>query len=263
MILEPEGTVVGRPYRRKPVLTRSARFRGAIAEVGPATAGFTLSEVIVVVFVIALLATITARQVLFSVEQADLAQTYVELRGIQAAMWHESNDGENFARAEQRWGDRFRSSFHGSYVVLVNHAGGGHFGEGVDARVGAAAVGESGNSRPGFIVVCPRRFEGLAEYVYIEDEGPPQLVTGPNNDPGYLRYLGWKREGSDTAYASGTTETASSFWTGSYSPRARRSAEANAAARGSGGPGRAIGVAPASERGTGNTGSSTSSRIPD
>ncbi len=263
MILEPEAPVVERPSRREPVLTRSAGFRGAVAEVGPATAGFTLSEVIVVVFVVALLATITARQVLFSVEQADLAQTYVELRGIQAAMWHESNDGENFARAEQTWGDRFRSSFHGSYVVVVNHAGGGDSDGGVDVRASAADVRDSGNSRPGFIVICPRRFEGLAEYVYIEDEGPPQLVTGPHDDPGYLRYLGWKREGSDTAYASGTTETASSFWTGSYSPRARRSAETSAAARGSGGPGRAIGVSPASESGTGNTGASTSSRIPD
>jgi prepilin-type N-terminal cleavage/methylation domain-containing protein len=263
MTSQPSLPATSRPRCDRPFREGNCGSKVAVGEAVSVSAGFTLSEVIIVLFVISLLATISLRSVLFSVDRADLAHTLVELRGIQAAMWHESTDGQNFALAARTWEDRFAGSDRDSYFVLVNQVGGADDGGDAAARVGAGEDGAVGAGRTSFVVVCPRRFNGLAEYVYIEDEGPPQLVTDPANDPGYLERLGWNRDGLATGAAGGATRDTGFSWTGSRGPHADGSVAAGAGAVGSAGFGSGGGAAIGSATGSGRAGGSSSSRIPD
>ena len=48
-----------------------------------------------------------------------------------------------------------------------------------------------------FVVLCQHDHGNLANYVYVTDVGPPQIVTA-DNDPGYENFIKWEYGGPGT-----------------------------------------------------------------
>jgi hypothetical protein len=83
-------------------------------------AGFTLSELIVVVYLIMLLATLALNNALDAIEKARLARCLVEVHNIQTAIWNSSDIGVSLISPAEFWGSHFHGFKPGPYFYLVD-----------------------------------------------------------------------------------------------------------------------------------------------
>lgn len=220
--------------------------------------GFTLSETIIVVFLIGIVAAITITSIRNSVERARMASCMMELRGIQAALWHDSDGGNRTIDPKAFWATHYGGTMPGPFVLLLD---GGRTGDDPGPRAGDGTRG--GQGTPTFVVVGRYEHWAPGQYVFIEDDKPPQIVSGPEEDPGYGRQVDWeagKQWGPGSA--GGTASARGVSWAGSQSTGTDPMAASSGGAGGSnspyGAPGSSIGSSASS--GSGRT---TSSRIPD
>jgi prepilin-type N-terminal cleavage/methylation domain-containing protein len=150
--------------------------------------GFTLSEVIVVVFLIAMLSTIVIGSIQDSLERARISECFVELRGIQAALWSDTDGGSRSVDPAAFWQKHYNGSKPGPYVLLVDEDSTG----GVGASGTSNADGDDSVADPNFVVVGRYEHWPPGLYVFIEDDRPPMIVTGPDDDPGYGEQIDWE-----------------------------------------------------------------------
>jgi len=207
--------------------------------------GFTLSETIVVVFLVAILTAIVVGSVQHQIERARMANCMVELRGIQAAAWHDIGDGADAIDPDAFWKSHYRGTKPGPYALLVE-----------PGRAGK----ESGDS-PVFVAVGRHDDWAPGTYVFVEDDKPPQIVTGPDGDPGYGGQVDWETgEAWSATSASESGGYESVGWAGSRST----GTESMSSSSGGGGTsnGWAGGQGSSSSSGTSSgSGQTTTSRI--
>jgi prepilin-type N-terminal cleavage/methylation domain-containing protein len=159
-------------------------------------AGFTLSEIIVVVYIISLLATMALNGALDAIERARLARCLVEVHYIQTAVWKASDIGINLISPADFWASHYHGWKPGPYFYLVDgdpNQGHGNDLDGVDET-------NPGESDPElkdimFVVVCQHNHKYLADYVYGEDQDPPRIALGGKGDPNYDRFVQWEMGG--------------------------------------------------------------------
>ncbi len=163
-----------------------------------ASAGFTVTEVLVAAQIVGILATIAIGGLTGALDKARVSRSTDGLRGIQAAMWMASDDGNAFPDAKTFWSKYYKGDKPSQYVLLakdeINHGSNSFSHEGA----GATGGGE-GRRRVEFVVLALDEYGDQAEYIYIEDQGPPVVVTGPQNDPGYRSFSGDTQDGDDSS----------------------------------------------------------------
>jgi len=217
--------------------------------------GFTLSETIIVVFLIGLVTAIVVNSVLNSIERARMASCMMELRGIQAALWHDSEGGNRTIDPEAFWDTHYKGTKPGPYVLMVDR-GTGSGSETGSTGFGGAADGQHESS---FVVVGRFAHWAPGQYIYIEGDQPPQLVTDPEKDPGYGEQIDWDagcQWGEGASVAAGSTEVT---WAGTQSTGSYSSPGPGGGGSG-GGSGMSSGQSTGrSSGGAGSTGSSTGS----
>lgn len=175
--------------------------------------GFSLTEILVVIHVVGVLAAIAINLMGGAVDRARVARRADELRGLQAAMWSASDNGLAFPDPSDFWTHHAGSLAAGPFALLV--AGGPERGgTALDPgrAEGAGGTGGGSSRRPvSFVIVCDDDFGDQAEYIYIQDHGPPTIVTGPENDPGYRDFETWNADDKDgdSSGASGAAASAS------------------------------------------------------
>ena len=170
--------------------------------------GFTLSETIIVVFLIAMLTSITATTLQNNIEQAKIAGCMIELRGIQAALYYDIDGSEGAIDPDTFWETHYDGTKPGQYVLLVN---GTHGSAGNDGP-------EGGHGTPYFVVVGRQSHWPPGKYVFIEDDMPPQVVTGPDHDPGYGEHIDWEAGREMAAQGAGASGSSSHHsWSSSTS----------------------------------------------
>lgn len=180
--------------RTEPAPATAGRRADAAGQRARGDRGFTLSEVIIVVYIMGMLATIAINSVLDGIERARLARCMVELRGIQAAVWFDSDDGREFMDPATFWASHFHGKKPGPYYYLLDgdpNKGHGNDLDGIDEE----NPGNSGEKRDRkdikFVVLCQHDHKFLGDYVYLTDAEPPVVVNGREGapDPGYRRFI--------------------------------------------------------------------------
>ena len=162
-------------------------------------AGFTLTELLVTVTIIGIIASIAVNNFLDAIEKARLARCLVEIHGVQAAVWAASDNGLDFISAQKFWENSpYPGNKPGPYFYLLDgdpNAGHGNDLDGVDEE-------NPGESDPEaipivFVIVCNHDHKWLADYVYATDDQPPQIVGGEvgGENPGYDRFIKWENGG--------------------------------------------------------------------
>ncbi len=156
-------------------------------------AGFTFMELIVAVWLIGVL-TILALGILDGrIEKAKLARCFVDIRSIQSTVWSMS-DGISWPEYATFWDYAWAGKKPGPYYYFPNNTD-HNAGHGNDLDIcDEENPGKSEDNRDckdiEFVIVCQHDHRQLANYVYIEDEGPPTIAGwSRDTDPGYDRWI--------------------------------------------------------------------------
>ncbi len=162
------------------------------------SAGFSATELLVAVQIVGILAAVAVNCVGDVLDRARLARRMDELRGLQATIWSASDNGISFPSAAAFWQQHARAADPRRYTLIVDGepaAGGVDLND--SSMEGANETGgDLGRRRVEFVIVCEDDFGDRAEYLYIEDSGPPTIVTGPQDDPGYRGFARGSRGGA-------------------------------------------------------------------
>jgi prepilin-type N-terminal cleavage/methylation domain-containing protein len=161
--------------------------------------GLTITELAVALMIISILSVIGIGLLNGRIEKAWLARCHCELRSIQSTVWMLS-DGVTWPERSTFWERAWDGKKPGPYYYLANYsdANKGH-GNDIDF-CDEENPGNSGSNRDckdiRFVVFCQHNHRHLANYVFIEDEGPP-VGAGWNRDtnPGWDRYVNPKKGG--------------------------------------------------------------------
>ena len=155
--------------------------------------GFTLTELLIVVAIIGILTGIMVPNLLERYHKARLARCMVELRGIQTGLYLASEPGLTFPDAATFWGSVFPAARPGPYYYLADaedpNAGHGNDLDGYDEQNPGESKREAKDIK--FVLLCQHDHAHLCKYVYIEDEGAPQLAM-EGDDPQYDNFIKWE-----------------------------------------------------------------------
>ena len=156
--------------------------------------GITLTEVTLAAFLIGLLVAIAVPSWQNGIERARLARCMAELRGIQAAIWADSNDGKRFMQPAEFWASHFNGRKPGPYFYLLDgdpNKGHGNDLDGIDEENPGKSAENRDKEDIRFVVLCQHDHKFLADYVYLTDAEPPAIVGGPDGgqDPRYERFI--------------------------------------------------------------------------
>ncbi len=159
----------------------------------PGERGLTLTELAVAMMIISILSVIGIGLLNGRIEKARLARCHCELRSIQSTVWMLS-DGITWPERATFWERAWAGKRPGPYYYIANESD-ANKGHGNDMDFcDEENPGNSGSNRDckdiRFVVLCQHNHRQLANYVYIEDEGPP---TGAgwsrDTNPGYDKYI--------------------------------------------------------------------------
>jgi prepilin-type N-terminal cleavage/methylation domain-containing protein len=156
-------------------------------------AGFTLSEILIVVMLIGILSTIVMGVMDGRIEQARMARCMNELRSIQSTVITHSGGGWPLPDPVTFWDVAWAGIKPGPYFYMVDgdpNRGHGNDLDGIDEE-NRGRSSENRNRRDiHFVIMCQHDHGSLGWYVYLEDEGSPIVATRDDN-PGYHRFIRW------------------------------------------------------------------------
>ena len=164
-------------------------------------AGFTLTEMIVVVYVIGLVSAIASSTLIDKFDKARLARCMVEMRGIQSAVALYSQDGVYIPDPVDFWGLAFKGGKRpGPYFYLIDgdpNKGHGNDLDGIDEENPGKSWENLERLDIKFVILCQHDHKDLANYVYVSDDSRPYLAQ-PGDDPGYDDFIKWEFGGPGT-----------------------------------------------------------------
>jgi prepilin-type N-terminal cleavage/methylation domain-containing protein len=160
----------------------------------PGERGYTIAELLVALMIMTIMSVIALGIVNGRIEKARLARCMIDLRSVQSTIWSLS-DGLVWPAPTTVWQYAFGGMTPNHYHYLINNSD-MNSGHGNDMDIcDEENPGKSTTNRDcqdiEFVILCQHDHGILANYVYIEDEGPPTIAGWSRaTDPGYDRFVG-------------------------------------------------------------------------
>jgi len=142
--------------------------------------GFSLNELLIVVAILGILSVAIAGEIANAIEKAKLSACMANMVTIRETVWANSDGGLDFPERAILWNDIMRGSGpRGYWYALDNddpNKGHGNDLDFYDEQNPGKSPRVDKNIY--FVLRCEHNHGRLADYVYLEDEGPPQLAMG-------------------------------------------------------------------------------------
>ena len=174
--------------------------RNDVSESSPRSGevGLSLIEILVILVVITLLATIGLTEFQNYRERTKLVKCMAEIRGIQAAVYS-MGDGRYIPDPIKFWESAFPDGRkHGPYYYIVDGDPNSGHGNDLD-EIDEQNPGDSPENREEkdikFVIFCEHAHGDLGKYVYLTDMGAPIVVQGDGDDPGFDKFIKWEYGG--------------------------------------------------------------------
>jgi len=140
--------------------------------------GFSLNEVLIVVAIIGILSVAAVGETFDAIEKARLAACMANMVTIRETVWDNCDGGMDFPEAEVLWRDIFGGvGPRGYWYALDNddpNKGHGNDLDFFDEQNPGNAPRTDKNIY--FVLACTHDHKRFADYVYLEDEGSPQIA---------------------------------------------------------------------------------------
>ena len=142
--------------------------------------GFSLNELLIAVAIIGILSVVAIGETFNAIEKARLAACMANMVTIRESVWANCDGGLDFPDRETLWNEIWRGSGPSGYWYALDNddpnKGHGNDLDGFDEQNPGNAPRVDRNIY--FVLRCEHDHGRLADYVFLEDEGPPQLAYG-------------------------------------------------------------------------------------
>lgn len=157
-------------------------------------AGLTLVEILVMMVIIVVLATIAVVHFQNYREKTRLVACMAEIRGIQAGVMS-IGDGRYIPTPQEFWESAWPDGRkHGPYYYIIDgdpNNGHGNDLDGIDEENPGKSWENREQEDIKFVIFCDHDHGDLAKYVYLTDLGSPVLAD-EGSDPNFQRFIKWE-----------------------------------------------------------------------
>jgi prepilin-type N-terminal cleavage/methylation domain-containing protein len=177
-------------------MTQHSTTRDAEMETLPMTdertgeAGFTISEMLIAVAIIGILTVMVIGEIRNAIEKARLAACMANMVTIRESVWENCDGGLDFPDRDKLWNQIWRGAGpRGYWYALDNddpNKGHGNDLDGYDEQNPGKAPRTDANIY--FVLACEHDHGDLAEYVWLEDVSPPQIVVRGEKNPYWYKF---------------------------------------------------------------------------
>jgi prepilin-type N-terminal cleavage/methylation domain-containing protein len=167
-------------HRAAPISTETPSAAADDVERRHRELGFSLNELLIVVAIIGILSVVVIGETFNAIERARLAACMANMVAVRESVWANCDGGMDFPEREKLWDQIWRGSGpRGYWYELDNddpNKGHGNDLDGFDEQNPGNSPRTARNIY--FVLACTHDHGRLADYVYLEDEGPPQIALG-------------------------------------------------------------------------------------
>ena len=152
--------------------------------------GFSLNEMLIAVAIIGILSVVVIGEVENAIEKARLSACLANMVTIRETVWANCDGGLDFPDSDQLWNGIFGG--HGPrgfwYEIDNDDANKGHGNDldGFDEQNPGKAPRKDRNIY--FVLACEHNHGRLADYVYLEDDGSPQIAMEGDKPPIWFKF---------------------------------------------------------------------------
>ena len=152
--------------------------------------GFSFSEVLIAVAIVGILTVVVIGEFQNAIQKARLSACLANMVTIRETVWSNCDGGLDFPDANQLWNGVFGG--HGPrgfwYEIDNDDANKGHGNDldGFDEQNPGKAPRKDRNIY--FVLACEHDHGRLADYVYLEDEGSPQISMPGDKPPIWFKF---------------------------------------------------------------------------
>ena len=152
--------------------------------------GFSLNELLIAVAIIGILSVVVIGEVENAIEKARLSACLANMVTIRETVWANCDGGLDFPDSDQLWNGIFGGHGpRGFWYEIDNddpNKGHGNDLDGFDEQNPGKAPRKGRNIY--FVLACEHDHGRLADYVYLEDEGSPQIAMDGDKPPIWFKF---------------------------------------------------------------------------
>ena len=152
--------------------------------------GFSLNELLIAVAIIGILSVIVIGELQNAIEKARLSACMANMVTIRETVWANCDGGMDFPDSDRLWNGIFSGNGpQGFWYEIDNddpNKGHGNDLDGFDEQNPGNAPRKNRNIY--FVLACEHDHGRLAEYVYLEDDGSPQIHMDGDKPPIWFKF---------------------------------------------------------------------------
>jgi prepilin-type N-terminal cleavage/methylation domain-containing protein len=152
--------------------------------------GFSLSELLIAIAIIGILSVVVIGELQSAIEKAKLSACLANMVTIREEVWANCDGGMDFPERDQLWGGIFKGNGPKGYWYELDNddpnKGHGNDLDGFDEQNPGKAPRADRNIY--FVLACEHDHGRLADFVYLEDAGSPQIAQVGDKPPIWYKF---------------------------------------------------------------------------